>query len=382
MSHHPFTLQLQPDSHVHGPYVSTPNGDDVMLGRGVSVTNWPGNVRFRELIGNWKVEYTQTGRHYTKKVIADRIYQEILRRGGRFLRQIDSPEEAGSIAVPSGTKAWLIVDESVAIRKIKQALREYPTEKRSNQTRSSDSDDNTVDQRVAVVEVGHVFPPVVPATSNLVPPNLSAGSMRATDVDPLDTKMPRQRSLQCSPDRVEEMKKSYSPLQRTSMGASVAFHGPQMRQAEDSSYQPIQQSAVREDTRGIRTSDEFASETFEDSPLALDHLRQSYSLMQSLHPQGGPWIGCPTGPVGAPTVPAAPHEPFKFYRSELEGGQHGHSIGPLIDCDSTTHPIDCTDDSLSSLRTIEEIRASGAAELGESVASLLSIILSHPEKDS
>jgi hypothetical protein len=362
MSHHPFNFQLQPDSHVHGPYVSTANGDDVMLGRGVSITNWPGNVRFRELIVNWKVEYTQTGRHYRKKVIAGRIYQEILRRGGRFLRQIESKEEADNVGVPSGTKAWVIVDESVAIRKIKQALREYPAEKpskRSNQARLSDSDDNNdVDQSVAGA---------VRATSNLVPPNQSAGRIHAMDMDPLDTKMPRQPSRQYSPGRVEEMKKSYSPLQNAGMAAAVVLHGPQMRQSEGCSYKPIQKSATR-------SSDEFASANFEHSLLAMDHARHGNSPKQSLLPQGEPWIRYPTGPV-----PAAPREPFEFQRHELGGGYHDHCSGPFID--STTHPIDNMDGSLSSLRTIEEIRASGAAELDESVASLLFTILPHPEKD-
>jgi hypothetical protein len=383
MSHHPLDFQLQPDSHVHVPFVSAPNAHDVMLGRGVSITNWPGNVRFRELIGTWKVEYTQTGRHYAKKAIADRIYQEILRRGGRFLRQIDSTEEAQDIGVPIGAKAWVIVDESVAIRKIKQALREYPAvkpSKRSNQTRLSDSDENNVEHSAARVEVGHVFQPDVPATSKLIPPSLPTGGMLATDIDSLDRKMPRQHSWYSSPDRVEGIKKFCSALQNTDMAGAVAFHGPQTQQAEDSRYQPTQQSAGSDDTRNVCTSDELSSASFERTPLALNHIRQGYSLKQSIHPQGGLLIGYPTGPVDSLPVPAAPREPFEFRRSELGGVHHGHRNGPTID--STTHPIDNEHDSLISLRTIEEIRASGAAELDESVASLLSNMLSYPANNS
>jgi hypothetical protein len=372
MAQHPFYFQLQPDSHAHGPYVSTPNGDDIMLGRGVSITNWPGNVRFRELIGTWKVEYTQTGRHHTKKVISERIYQEILRRGGRFLRQIDSTVEAQGIGVPVGAKAWVIVDERVAIRKIKQALREYPAvklSKRSNEARLSDVGE----------EVSRALPTAVSATSNMVPHNLPAGGMRTTDVDPLDTKMPQQHSLQCSPDRVEGIKKSCSPLQNTVMAAAMTFYGPQMPHAEDSNYQPTQQSAVHKDTKNIRTSADFTSAAFERSLLSLDQVGQSYSLKQSLHPQRVSLIGHSSGPTGSLSAPAAPHEPLEFHRRELDGGHHSHRNGPTIN--STTHPMENLDDSLRSLRTIEEIRASGAAELDESVASFLSI-LSHPAKHS
>jgi hypothetical protein len=47
-----------------------------------------------------------------------------------------------------------------------------------------------------------------------------------------------------------------------------------------------------------------------------------------------------------------------------------------------TNSVDIMDNSLGSLRTIEENCSSGAAELDESAALLLSTIFSHPAADS
>jgi hypothetical protein len=378
MAHHTLKFQPQPDSHVHVPYVSTLQVHDVVLGRGAAATRWPGNVRFRKLIGNWKEQYTQTGRHHTKKVIAHRIYEEIQRRGGRFLRHIDSMEEAQIVGVPVGMKAWAIVDENVAMRKIKQALREYPT-------RLVDSDDDKDHNDAAASKTDCIileqeeylsFSPVVPDTSTLVPPIDSTCGLCPMNGDPTDRKLPRHNSWSCLPDRVEGIKRLHTSLQNTGKDAVSALRRPQKRKAEDS----CQQNVTIDGTRKGCTIDEVPNEAFANIPLAHDHVWKSFSPKQSTHTQQGPLIGYPSRPMDSSYGDTSDSEPFELRGSVLDSGNCYQSQGQYNH--STTPLIESLDDSLYLLRPIEEICLFGAVELDESITSLLSIILSHPETNA
>jgi hypothetical protein len=85
------------------------------------------------------------------------------------------------------------------------------------------------------------------------------------------------------------------------------------------------------------------------------------------------WLGYPAGSIDSPNVVALPCESSDFHRSKLCSGNSDRAQGP-----SMTNSVNSMDNSLGSLRTIEEICSSGAAELDESAALLLSTIFSHP----
>jgi hypothetical protein len=121
------------DSHL--PFIANLNSNDVVLGRGVSIARYQGNIRFRELIGSRKAEYNSTSRHNIKTDIAIQVYQAIASRQGRFVRLIESMEEAQKVGVPNGMQVWVVGDESTAMSKIKQALREMPATKSIVQNR-------------------------------------------------------------------------------------------------------------------------------------------------------------------------------------------------------------------------------------------------------
>lgn len=106
-------------------YVTELNGNDVLLGRGAPILNSKGNVRFRKLVQEHKAVYTSTGRHAVKDEIARRIIHTITAMGGRFLRRIETQTERNSLQVPENVvNAWVTVDQSVKLSKVKQALRE------------------------------------------------------------------------------------------------------------------------------------------------------------------------------------------------------------------------------------------------------------------
>lgn len=94
------------------------NDDDVLQGRGNrSVTN-KGNIRFRALVKERKVEYTATSGYQGKDAIARQIASTIKDRGGRFLKQTSNPELS--------VQGWIEVTEEICLEKIKQTMRDLP----------------------------------------------------------------------------------------------------------------------------------------------------------------------------------------------------------------------------------------------------------------
>lgn len=109
-------------------YVTVLNEHDVLLGRGAPILNSAGNVRFRNLIKENRPAYTATGRHAVKDEIAKNILETITEKGGRFLRKIESDEDRAKYGVLSSVlHAWVAIDRTAQLQKVKQALREQLT---------------------------------------------------------------------------------------------------------------------------------------------------------------------------------------------------------------------------------------------------------------
>jgi hypothetical protein len=73
--------------------VTSLNDNDVLLGRGCGAKNSEGNDRFQSLILTRKEEYMSLESYKEKRAIADSLYDEITRRGGRFLALVDTGEK-------------------------------------------------------------------------------------------------------------------------------------------------------------------------------------------------------------------------------------------------------------------------------------------------
>lgn len=132
--------------------------NDVLLGRGLPVVKYEGNVRFRQLILEKKAAYSASSRHADKDRIARWVIQEIQNRGGRFLRRIESAEEATALGVPVGARAWKEVDARSAREKVKQAFRDH------NHLQNKDA-------RAAGATVA-TMPPIVPNATSSPQPQL------------------------------------------------------------------------------------------------------------------------------------------------------------------------------------------------------------------
>ena len=104
--------------------VSELGPDDVLFGRGAPIVQTTGNVRFRDIVNANKAAYANTRCRQTKDSIARDIINAIDERGGKFLKEVKSSEDARKYDVPPGAKAWIVAEYDEIVEKVKQTLRE------------------------------------------------------------------------------------------------------------------------------------------------------------------------------------------------------------------------------------------------------------------
>jgi Helicase associated domain len=92
---------------------------DVLMGRGKRVSEWPGNIFFRQVVNKYRDSYSKAYRLH-KIDIAERVIAEINAIGGRFLREAQTTNYTPT----SEHSVWYIVPNSRCIEKTCQALRE------------------------------------------------------------------------------------------------------------------------------------------------------------------------------------------------------------------------------------------------------------------
>jgi hypothetical protein len=126
-------MTLQSATTTNAEIITTLLPNDILLGRGAPIAYYEGNVRFRELIATRKMEYMSTGRHHRKREIAEQIFEEVRKRGGRFLVEVQmvNPSIAATVAAHARSstsslvgKVWKVAEDCVALEKVKQTLRE------------------------------------------------------------------------------------------------------------------------------------------------------------------------------------------------------------------------------------------------------------------
>lgn len=95
--------------------ITTPNDNDVLLGRGTGPNRHPGNQHFRSLVAARRGAYNSTRSHHPKHLLARQVYDVVRASGGRFIRK--------STFWNNGL-VWEEVSEATALVKCKQSLRE------------------------------------------------------------------------------------------------------------------------------------------------------------------------------------------------------------------------------------------------------------------
>ena len=100
---------------------------DVLLGRAQHIRSYIGNVKFRQLIEQYRPEYNQHERKAEKSFIATQIYHMIRAHGGRFLDK-RQPQNSHD---PLHNGEWCEISIEKALSKISQSLRKgtRPTRK-------------------------------------------------------------------------------------------------------------------------------------------------------------------------------------------------------------------------------------------------------------
>jgi hypothetical protein len=85
-----------------------PNNFDVLLGREKRILESPGNLRFRQLVDDYRDQYESVSK-FEKTIVAESILKEIKDSGGRFLKQVEL--------------GWTQVGDVMARKKISHAFR-------------------------------------------------------------------------------------------------------------------------------------------------------------------------------------------------------------------------------------------------------------------
>jgi len=113
-----FNLPSQLQSESRGPAqplplrrIEEPNENDVLSGRGNNVNYHPGNLYFRHLVKELKIDYVAALKQ-DKPVFSKSIVQIVRNGGGRFLKQ------------DAKTGLWNDIGDKQALAKTRQALRE------------------------------------------------------------------------------------------------------------------------------------------------------------------------------------------------------------------------------------------------------------------
>jgi hypothetical protein len=115
--------------------------NDILCGRGDYTVRNQGNVRFRQVISEYKVIYARVGRNRIKNELGREALRKIREEGGRFLRKA-TEQEAEHLGIPSSTdiaRCWVeVVDEGVMLKKVKQSMRDMSARKKESLTISTD----------------------------------------------------------------------------------------------------------------------------------------------------------------------------------------------------------------------------------------------------
>ena len=114
--------------------------NDVLLGRGDHSVKNEGNIRFRQLVKAQKTRYRNVADVSEKHDISCEIIRAVRDRGGAFLRRVEPLGEAQELGVPSEEEAWVPAEESIVIKKVKQAFRDKAPKRENSSAGNSNSD--------------------------------------------------------------------------------------------------------------------------------------------------------------------------------------------------------------------------------------------------
>ena len=108
--------------------------NDVVIGRGFPATAGnEGNIRFRDLVRSLLPLYLATSQRSVKDRVARQVVRFVRGRSGRFVRRVESPEEADSIPFGTPSGVWIVVnDDSMLVSKIKQLFRDQHSDVQKN----------------------------------------------------------------------------------------------------------------------------------------------------------------------------------------------------------------------------------------------------------
>lgn len=177
--------------------IRTPTKNDILLGRGGSVNGHVGNQVFREWVRARKDDYNLAPNKVEKAQVATEVMEMVHQHGGRFLQRDPT----------TSTNWWVEVDETRALAKTSQALREgapqiraahkgskKPVVKRKRRARNVATTSSPAPRKRIRSETPTVeWPETVPEAA-VVPPGAVSPDPYATALDELNRNMLQAKS--------------------------------------------------------------------------------------------------------------------------------------------------------------------------------------------
>lgn len=108
------------------PIMGGPLPTDIIFGRGSSCNRHPGNMKYRDMVGDCKAQYAVESRS-GKRHITLSLVGQWKAQGGRFLKRSEGTGDS-SISNNAGGDYWYEVDDKDALAKTSQLLREKRTD--------------------------------------------------------------------------------------------------------------------------------------------------------------------------------------------------------------------------------------------------------------
>jgi hypothetical protein len=132
-----FSIMISTEGMDKNEIITDVRSADVLFGRGNRNIFHEGNCFLRELVRVRRDEYRLACNYKEKDNIACEVVRAVQQRGGRFLKQVVSEAERRKYGVEAGAEAWICVDMSLAVEKVKQNFRDAATPRKGQEQHQS-----------------------------------------------------------------------------------------------------------------------------------------------------------------------------------------------------------------------------------------------------
>ena len=174
-------------------------------------------------------EYHEAYRRHTKDSIARDVVNTIIRRGGRFLSQLDPVPRIRGLEIPANSRVWVEADEGVVLIKAKQALRDHSEGSKDARPHAKRRPAAGSGNMVLEWVVSSTAPPATvsasPATAAVEQPQVTAAASATTPFNAASVPPQSQLASLLSPQQLSLLQQPTGSLNAFSLPPLTTAHG-------------------------------------------------------------------------------------------------------------------------------------------------------------